>query len=124
MFGKKKKGDRWPALLCTAGDLIAVIQDDVSIGAPINEFIFRVQDEVHTVGVSADYDGRRGFFDLLFYLDKQEYPTMEEFLEKASLQGRRFAQLGVVSVLEDKYCGNPRGNPRLAACGSRPPEET
>lgn len=67
----------------------------------------------HNVGVTSDYDGRTGFFDIVFYLDKQEFRTLEHFCQEAEMDGIRFVALDTVKVLKDIDAGDPREYPLL-----------
>lgn len=109
---------KWRPLSCTPGDIIAVFRECISINAPMARFVVEHNGIQHRLGMDADYSGGK-WSDIKFYIDDERFSTLEEFCEKSRIDGDRFAELDMISVLEDEDGGDPRNNLMLAKRGAR-----
>lgn len=114
--GLKKIFDpRYAPLVCKPGDVFALIREFVDINAPLCRLVVEINGKPHKIGVTSDYNSRANeYFDIAFYLDDNEFPTLEELIEKAETEGVRVAALETITVLEDEDSGDPRNNVLLA----------
>lgn len=113
--GGKKKRYRWKPLLCHTGDVIDLMRELERIDAPTLDLDFEYQGEMYQCGMSSDYEEERGFFDTLWYLDGQEFTSLDAFLDGAMIDGVRFSELDApIALLKEWETGDPRGYTLLA----------
>ena len=91
MFFKKREKVK-KRVVCPISVIVEIIQETIDIDAGMSEFVFLFEGKEHKVGFTSDYSKKRGFFDPLFYFNKQEFDTFEKFMTQAVLGGRLFAQ--------------------------------
>ncbi|MBR0485853.1 MAG: hypothetical protein IJJ69_13945 [Oscillospiraceae bacterium] len=104
----KKKS--FPPLVCRPADIIDFFQECLNIGAPEASFEIEYKKQVYPLGISSDYTQQKGFFDIKFYLDTQEFDTLEDFCANAKLQNQLFMNLETIKILRDLDYGDPRNN--------------
>ncbi|HIZ46210.1 MAG TPA: hypothetical protein IAA19_04240 [Candidatus Olsenella pullistercoris] len=116
LFGRgSEKTYRWKPLRCMPGDIVDLMRECERIDAPIVGLEVELDDVRQRVGMSSDYERDRGFFDTVWYVDDDEYPSLDAFLANATLGGRRFSDIAEpVLVIRDLELGDPRGNVLLA----------
>lgn len=100
-------------LVCTPQDVFAYIEECIAINAPIGRLVIEHNGARHRIGVTADYDSKKGFFDIAYYLDDYLYTDYAEF-KIITLDGSYFCDLERITVIEDEDCGDPRANTILA----------
>lgn len=105
---------KWRPLCCTPGDITALFRECISINAPIARFVVEHNGMRHRLGMDAVYSGGE-WSDIEFYLDDERFSSLEEFCEKCRIGGDLFAEMDVISVLEDEDCGDPRNNVMLSS---------
>lgn len=102
-------------LVCKPADIFELIQDYVDINAPLCRLVVEINGKRHRIGVASDYDSRtKEYFDVAFYFDDSEFPTLEKLIEKAETDGARVAELDTITVIEDEDGGDPRNDILLA----------
>ena len=102
--------------MCRPADIVEIIKQYVSIGAPLLTLNIEIYGKPHKIGVTSDYDSRKKIsFDIEYYLDGQVFKTFDEFRESARVDGVLFANLETVSITSSDELGNPRNDPFLAA---------
>ena len=105
LFGRGgEKTYRWKPLRCMPGDIVDLMRECERIDAPI-------------VGLEVELDGvrQRVGMSSVWYVDDDEYPSLDAFLANAALGGRRFSDIAEpVLVIRDLELGDPRGNVLLA----------
>ncbi len=106
---------RWKPLRCMPGDIVDLMRECERIEAPIVNLEVEYGGVRQRVGMTSDYERERGFFDTVWYVDDDEYPSLDAFLADAALGGHRFADISEpVLVVRDLEIGDPRGNVLLA----------
>lgn len=117
-FLKKLKNffaPKWEPLVCRPADIIDLFKQDIATDAPLEDLTVEIDGNPHHVGISSDYDRRKGFFDTYFFLDDQCFRTLEGFAAKASVDGALFSEMETVTVLrENLYSGDPRNSVLLS----------
>lgn len=117
-FLKKLKNffaPKWEPLVCRPADIIDLFKQDIATDAPLEDLTVEIDGNPHHVGISSDYDHRKGFFDTYFFLDDQCFRTLEGFAAKASVDGALFSEMETVTVLrENLYSGDPRNSVLLS----------
>ncbi len=118
LFGRGgEKTYRWKPLRCMPGDIVDLMRECERIDAPIVGLEVELDGVRQRVGMTSDYERDRGFFDTVWYVDDNEYPSLDAFLANATLGGRRFSDIAEpVLVIRDLELGDPRGNVLLAQC--------
>ena len=116
LFGRKgEKTYRWKPLRCMPGDIVDLMRECERIEAPIVSLEVEYDGARQRVGMASDFEHGRGFFDTVWYVDDDEYPSLDAFLANATLGGRRFSDISEpVQVIRDLELGDPRGNALLA----------
>lgn len=116
LFGRKgEKTYRWKPLRCMPGDIVDLMRECERIEAPIVSLEVEYDGMRQFVGMSSDFERGRGFFDTVWYVDDDEYPSLDAFLANATLGGRRFSDISEpVQVIRDLEIGDPHGNVLLA----------
>ena len=116
LFGRKgEKTYRWKPLRCMPGDIVDLMRECERIEAPIVSLEVEYDGARQRVGMASDFEHGRGFFDTVWYVDDDEYPSLDAFLADATLSGRRFSDISEpVQVIRDLEIGDPRGNVLLA----------
>lgn len=116
LFGSGgEKTYRWKPLRCMPGDIVDLMRECERIDAPIVGLEVELDGVRQRVGMTSDYERDRGFFDTVWYVDNNEYPSLDAFLANATLGGRRFSDIAEpVLVIRDLELGDPRGNVLLA----------
>lgn len=113
IFGKRKT--KWEPLMCRPADIIDLFKQDIATDALLEDLTVEIDGKPHHVGISSDYDRRKGFFDTYFFLDDQCFRTLEGFAAKASVDGALFSEMETVTVLrENLYSGDPRNSVLLS----------
>ena len=106
---------RWKPLRCMPGDIVDLMRECERIEAPIVSLEVECDGARQRVGMTSDFERGRGFFDTVWYVDDDEYPSLDAFLADATLGGRRFSDISEpVQVIRDLELGDPRGNVLLA----------
>ena len=116
LFGRGgEKTYRWKPLRCMPGDIVDLMRECERIDAPIVGLEVELDGVRQRVGMTSDYERDRGFFDTVWHVDDDEYPSLDAFLANATLGGRRFSDIAEpVLVIRDLELGDPRGNVLLA----------
>lgn len=116
LFGRGgEKTYRWKPLRCMPGDIVDLMRECERIEAPIVSLEVEYDGMRQLVGMSSDFERGLGFFDTVWYVDDDEYPSLDAFLADATLGGRRFSDISEpVQVIRDLEIGDPRGNVLLA----------
>lgn len=116
LFGRGgEKTYRWKPLRCMPGDIVDLMRECERIEAPIVSLEVEYDGMRQLVGMSSDFERGLGFFDTVWYVDGDEYPSLDAFLADATLGGRRFSDISEpVQVIRDLEIGDPRGNVLLA----------
>ena len=116
LFGRGgEKTYRWKPLRCMPGDIVDLMRECERIEAPIVSLEVEYDGMRQHVGMTSDFERGRGFFDTVWYVDDDEYPSLDAFLADATLSGRRFSDISEpVQVIRDLEIGDPRGNVLLA----------
>ena len=100
----------WEPVCFDAQDILLLLEKAV-----MAEVVVRRNDETYWIGVACEYDrGRQLFGDQKYYIDDQEFESLEAFMAQAVLGGELFANadgpLQVIDTLE----GDPAGYLKLA----------
>ena len=116
LFGRGgEKTFRWKPLRCMPGDIVELMRECERIEAPIVSLEVEYDGARQRVGMASDFEHGRGFFDTVWYVDDDEYPSLDAFLANATLGGQRFSDISEpVQVIRDLELGDPRGNVLLA----------
>ena len=116
LFGRGgEKTYRWKPLRCMPGDIVDLMRECERIEAPIVSLEVEYDGMRQLVGMSSDFERGLGFFDTVWYVDDDEYPSLDAFLADATLGGRRFSDISEpLQVIRDLELGDPRGNILLA----------
>lgn len=113
IFSKIKNAVKphYEPLVCKPADIFDLIRECVEINAPLCRLIAEVNGKPHKIGVTSDYDSRtKEHFDIAFYLDDSDFPSLEALINNAKIDGFRIADLKTIIVLEDEDSGDPRNN--------------
>ncbi|MDR2589616.1 MAG: hypothetical protein LBC71_01315 [Oscillospiraceae bacterium] len=78
-------------VVCPIPVLIDIIQECIDINAGSSEFVIQFEGKEYKVGFNSDYNMDQGFFNPIFYLDKQEFDSFDKFVNQAILNDRLFA---------------------------------
>lgn len=106
---------RYEPLVCKPADVFELIRECVDINAPLCRLVVEINGKPHKIGVTCDYNSRtKQIFDIAFYFDDNEFPTLEKLIEKAETEGVRVAAIETITVLEDEDSGDPRNNVLLS----------
>lgn len=100
----------YPPLICSPHDIFDLVEECIGIDAPICRLVIEHDRVKHQFGVTADYSSKLGFFDIVFYLDNDEYTDFDQFKREARLGGEYLSDLGTITVIEDVDAGDPRSN--------------
>ncbi len=116
LFGRGgEKTYRWKPLRCMPGDIVDLMRECERIEAPVVGLEVELDGVRQHVGMTSDYERDRGFFDTVWYVDDDEYPSLDAFLADATLGGRRFSDIDEpVLVIRDLELGDPRSSVLLA----------
>lgn len=117
IFSKIKNvfAPRCEPLVCKPADVFELIRECVDINAPLCRLVVEINGKPHKIGVTCDYNSRtKEIFDIAFYFDDNEFPTLEKLIEKAETEGVRVAAIETITVLEDEDSGDPRNNVLLS----------
>lgn len=110
-----KKTYRWKPLRCMPDDIVDLMRECERIDAPVVSLEVECDGVRQRVGMASDYERDRGFFDTVWYVDDDEYPSLDAFLADATLGGRRFSDISEpLLVVRDLELGDLRGNVLLA----------
>ena len=63
----------YPPLICSPHDIFDLVEECVGIDAPICRLVIEHDRVKHQFGVTADYSAKLGYFDVVFYLDNDEF---------------------------------------------------
>ena len=115
-FGRSgEKTYRWKPLCCMPGGIVDLMRECERIEAPVVNLEVELDGMRQRVGMTSDYERGRGFFDTVWYVDDDEYPSLDAFLADATLGGRRFSDIDEpVLVIRDLELGDPRSSVLLA----------
>lgn len=103
-----RKRDR--SVLCRASVLFEILEDNLR-EALCTDILFEAEGRKHRFGAWGDAGNT--IRNVVFYLDGQEYRTLEEFREKARLDGVPLAEFQTpLKVTECDGC-YPESTPRL-----------
>ncbi|MFI3208959.1 MAG: hypothetical protein R3Y40_07470 [Eubacteriales bacterium] len=105
LFFKKKEVK---PLYCDAKAIIKLFEQDMEINALIDNLTFEYYGKLYKVGVISDIDDRGKCFDILYYLEKQEFKTLEEFIAEANINGIKFVDLGTIKIVKSEELRSPR----------------
>lgn len=105
MFFKKKK-----PYYCDAKTIVKVFEVDIEYDTMIENLIFKYKGDTHKVGVNCYVNECKKRTNNGFYLDKQRFHTLEEFISNANLDGVLFVDLGIIEVMKSEEHGSPRNN--------------
>ena len=76
LFGRGgEKTYRWKPLRCMPSDIVDLMRECERIEAPIVGLEVELDGVRQHVGMSSDYERDRGFFDTVWYVDDDEYPS-------------------------------------------------
>lgn len=106
----RKLFPKWEPLVCKPQDIVDLIQECLDVDAPLCRLIVENNGVQHKVGGTSDYDNQIGFFDSMFYLDGQEFKTLDDFCRNALMDGMCFMEYETIRILKDKDAGDPRCN--------------
>ncbi len=102
-YTKLKSRYSWKPVAVSAGDILRLLERTV-----MAEVVVRRNGKHHWIGVFCGYDRlRRLFGGQVFYIDDQEFATLEEFKAHAKLDGRLFASFSEPLEVIDTQEGNP-----------------
>lgn len=106
---------KWEPLVCRPADIIDLFRQDVAAGAPLEDLTVEINGTLHHVGISSQYDGRRGYYDTYFFFDDQCFRTLDGFAEKCAVDGGLFAALETVKIIRENLdSGDPRNSVLLS----------
>lgn len=69
-FLKKLKNffaPKWDPLVCRPADIIDLFKQDIATDAPLEDLTVEIDGNPHHVGISSDYDHRKGFLTHIFF---------------------------------------------------------
>ena len=99
----------WEPVCFDALDLLRLMEKAV-----MAEVVVRREKETHWIGVACEYDRKRQLFDAQkFYIDSQEFDSIEAFTAQAVLDGELFSTMSEPLVVIDTLEGDPAGYLRL-----------
>lgn len=99
---------KWVPLVCKPQDIVELIQQCVDVDAPLCRLVVEYHGVRYQVGVTSDFEAGKGCFDIVYYLDEQEFDTLEDFCRYALMGDTHFMNLETITVLEDEDAGDPR----------------
>lgn len=111
----RRLNPKYQPLLCRPNDLLDLFQQGLDMDAPVVNLVVEYAGMPHKLGMTSDYNRRRGFFDTVYYFDSQTFPTMEELTAQVPI-----FRMSTVLVLKDEDVGDPRGNVLLAGREIKP----
>ncbi len=111
---KKFFKPQYAPLICSPHDIFDLVEECIEIDAPICRLVIEHEGVKYQFGVTADYSSKLGFFDVMYYLDNDEYTDFDQFKREAKINGKYLLDLGTIAVIEDVDAGDPRSNKLLA----------
>ena len=105
LFGRKKP----QPLKCRWQDICDLMRNCIEIHAPILDLTFQMENRTHKTGISSDMTRSGEYFDITFFFDDREYPSLDEMLSQL---GYPFDM--VISVLKEENVSDPRDYVLLA----------
>lgn len=103
---------KWRPLSCRPEEIIDIFREGMSMDAPMARFVVEHKGIRHRLGMDAEYKQGK-WSNVSFYLDETRYDTLEDFCLYCVIDGYRFLELELISVLEDEDVGDPRNNTLL-----------
>ena len=105
---ERAKVVKWDPLVCRPQDIIDLCEECISIDAPELKLFFDYNGETHTVGISSYLSNPVASpTNIRYYLDADEFMTIEDFKKSATINGTHFMDLEYVTVTEDELTGDP-----------------
>ena len=100
----------WEPVCFNALDILLLLKKAV-----MAEVVVRCENEFHWIGVACEYDRKRQLFgNQKYYIDDQEFESLEAFAAQAVLGGELFSALAEPLVVIDTLEGDPAGYLRFA----------
>lgn len=112
LFGRKPK---WQPLVCRPADIIDLFKQDIAAGAPLEDLTVEINGKPHHVGISSEFDMKKGFSETYFFFDDQCFRTLEGFSGKCAVDGGLFSELETIKILRENLdSGDPRNSVLLS----------
>lgn len=105
LFGRK----RVQPLECRWQDICDLMKDSIETNTPILDLTVRIGNANHRTGISADMTQSGEYFDIVFFFDDKEYPSLNEMISDLS-----YSFDMIVSVIKEENVVNPRDYTLLA----------
>ncbi len=100
----------WEPVCFNALDILRLMEKAV-----MAEVVVRYDNKPHWIGVACEYDRKKQLFGAQkFYIDSQEFDSIEAFAAHAVLGGGLFSAMSEPLVVIDTLEGDPEGYFRLA----------
>jgi len=110
-FTELKKHYSWDPASIDVSDILLLMKKAV-----MAELVVSIGGQPHWIGVACKYDRqRRVFGEQTFYINDQEFTTLEDFISLAMLDGQRFADISEPLSVIDTQEGDPRNYLDLVA---------
>jgi hypothetical protein len=102
-YTKLKESYPWEPVRFDAADILRLLEKAV-----MAELIVRHDGKAYWIGVKCEYDRRKQLFgDQIFYIDDQEFASLEAFKSHAVLGGKLFASIFAPLEVIDTQEGDP-----------------
>ncbi len=111
---KVEKKYKWEPLATDARTILKLIEqcDDE---APGIDLIIKYNNIIYKIGISSDYERKRGFFDKVYYINDREYKMYQEFKRATDIENTPFEELlETIHIIADELLGDPRSYTLLA----------
>jgi hypothetical protein len=103
-FTELKKRYDWEPVCFDVSDILLLLNKAV-----MAELVVLYRGCPHWIGVACEYDRHRQMFgDQVFYVDDQEFTSLEDLITCALLDGQRFADLSERLIVIDTPEGDPK----------------
>ena len=102
---KKEKRFRWESVSCGVGIILRILEqcEDCSV-----QLVVRYHGAYYNIGIASDYDRQtRKFFDTIFYLNEQEFLSLDEFKSSAKINDILFTDICDMMEVVEADEGNP-----------------
>lgn len=102
-YTKLKEPCPWEPVCFDAGDILLLLEKAV-----MAEVVVRQYSEAYWIGVACEYDREKQLFgDQIFYIDDQEFASVEAFIAQAMLGGELLANAEGPFQVIDTLEGDP-----------------
>ena len=106
---------KWQPVVSDAQTILRLIEESVTIDAPICRLIIKCNDIIFKIGITSAYHNKKGFYNTVYFINDKEYEKYQEFKRSTDIENTPFEELlEPIYIIADEDLGNPRGYTLLA----------